>query len=113
MSRKSRRRLQPPAMSTLREAIHLLRAASTTDVTKALDRMHDNRQPVRELASPGGAARSRVYWVATASRDGCPHARPVDGVVVDATLYFSGGDVRWVRDLRENPRISLHLESAS
>jgi hypothetical protein len=53
------------------------------------------------------------YWVATASRDGRPHARPVDGVVVDATLYFSGGDVRWVKDLRENPRISVHLESAS
>ena len=51
------------------------------------------------------------YWVATAGREGSPHARPVDGVV--APLYFGGGDVRWVRELRENPRISVHLESAS
>jgi len=27
-------------------------------------------------------------------------------------LYLSGGEVGWVRDLRENPRVSLHLESA-
>jgi hypothetical protein len=53
------------------------------------------------------------YWVATAGRDGRVHARPVDGIVVEETLYLSGGDVRWMKDLRENPRISVHLESAS
>ena len=52
------------------------------------------------------------YWLATASRSGRPRARPVDGVVVDGTLYFSGGEVGWVKDLRENPRVSVHLESA-
>ena len=52
------------------------------------------------------------YWVATESSDGRPHARPVDGLVVDGVLYFSGGDVRWVKNLRENPRASVHLESA-
>jgi Pyridoxamine 5'-phosphate oxidase len=52
------------------------------------------------------------YWVATASRSGRPRARPIDGVVVDGCLYFSGGEVGWVRDLRANPRISVHLESA-
>ena len=52
------------------------------------------------------------YWLATASRGGRPHARPVDGVVVDGVLYFSGGEVRWVKNLRENPRVSVHLESA-
>ncbi len=52
------------------------------------------------------------YWLATTSREGRPRARPVDGVVVDGVLYFNGGDVRWVKDLRENPRASVHLESA-
>ena len=62
------------------------------------------------VAACGGTARSRFhYWVATANRDGRPQARPLDGVVVDATLYFNGGDVRWVKDLRENRRISVHL----
>jgi Pyridoxamine 5'-phosphate oxidase len=53
------------------------------------------------------------YWVATASRGGRPRARPIDGVVVDGRVHFSGGKVGWVRDLRANPRISLHLESAA
>lgn len=55
---------------------------------------------------------ARHYWLATVSRSGRPRARPVDGVVVDGTLYFGGGDVGWVKDLRENPRVSVHLESA-
>jgi nitroimidazol reductase NimA-like FMN-containing flavoprotein (pyridoxamine 5'-phosphate oxidase superfamily) len=55
---------------------------------------------------------ARHYWVATASLDGRPRARPIDGVVVDGHLYFSGGEVGWMRDLRANPRISVHLESA-
>jgi hypothetical protein len=53
------------------------------------------------------------YWLATAGRDGRVHARPVDAILVEETLYFSVGDVRWMKDLRENPRISVHLESAS
>ncbi|MGH9246858.1 MAG: pyridoxamine 5'-phosphate oxidase family protein [Acidimicrobiales bacterium] len=52
------------------------------------------------------------HWVATASPGGRPHARPVDGIVVDGTLHFSGGDVRWMKNLRANPRVSMHLESA-
>jgi general stress protein 26 len=52
------------------------------------------------------------YWLATASSKGLPHARPVDGVWVDGTLCFGGSpDTRWVRNLQENPALSVHLPS--
>jgi hypothetical protein len=41
-----------------------------------------------------------------------PAAGPVDGLVVDGTIYFGGGNVSWVRNLQANPRISVHLEDA-
>ncbi len=56
---------------------------------------------------------ARVYWVATASPDGQPRVRPLDGVYMDGTLYVGGSpETRWVRDLRANPRASVHLDDA-
>jgi general stress protein 26 len=50
------------------------------------------------------------YWVATAGPGGVPHARPVDGVWVDGALCFGGSPkTRWVRNLQQNPQISVHL----
>jgi nitroimidazol reductase NimA-like FMN-containing flavoprotein (pyridoxamine 5'-phosphate oxidase superfamily) len=55
---------------------------------------------------------SRDYWVGTAGATGTPHAVPVWGVWLDDRLYFSGGtEVRWARNLRINPQVSLHIGS--
>ena len=52
------------------------------------------------------------YWVTTISPDGRPHARPVDGVWVEGALVFGGSpDTRWVRNLQQNPALSVHLPS--
>ena len=43
---------------------------------------------------------------------GAPHAVPVWGVWVDDRLYIGGGsEVRWVRNLRRNPRVAVHIGS--
>ncbi|HYM16033.1 MAG TPA: pyridoxamine 5'-phosphate oxidase family protein [Dehalococcoidia bacterium] len=53
-----------------------------------------------------------VYWLATASADGRPHAVPVWGVWHEETLYFSNGPTtRTGRSLAANPAVSVHLES--
>jgi hypothetical protein len=54
---------------------------------------------------------ARSYWIATVSAMGRPHSRPVDGIWLDGALYFAGGDVKWSRNLRENPAAQVHLES--
>jgi hypothetical protein len=53
------------------------------------------------------------WWVATTGPAG-PHAVPVWGVVVDDVLSFYGGpDAVRSRNLAVDPRLVLHLESAS
>jgi nitroimidazol reductase NimA-like FMN-containing flavoprotein (pyridoxamine 5'-phosphate oxidase superfamily) len=55
-----------------------------------------------------------VYWIATASRDGTPRVRPVDGLWHEGVLYVGGSpDTRWARDLAANPRISVHLDGGT
>ncbi len=50
------------------------------------------------------------YWVSTVGPGGAPHARPVDGVWVDGALTFGGSPkTRWVRNLQDNPKISVHV----
>ena len=55
-------------------------------------------------------AASRHYWVATASPDGRPHSVPLWGVWVDGAVCFGGGETRWSRNLRANPKVAVHLE---
>ncbi len=56
--------------------------------------------------------KARNYWVCTAGPNGTPHARPVWAAWMDGALYFDGHPMtRWGRDLRENPAITVHLES--
>jgi hypothetical protein len=57
---------------------------------------------------------ARNYWVCTASPVGVPHAMPVWGVWVGERLWFStGAGTVKARNLVVNPRVSVHLESAS
>nr|WP_245756979.1 pyridoxamine 5'-phosphate oxidase family protein [Halogranum rubrum] len=58
-------------------------------------------------------ADDRNYWVSTTLPDGRPHARPVWGVWVDGTMHCGGGErTRWVRNLAQNPAITIHREDA-
>lgn len=57
---------------------------------------------------------ARVYWIATASPNGKPHATPVDGLWVEDALYFGGdSNTKRNRQLEANPAVSVHLESGS
>lgn len=52
------------------------------------------------------------YWLATASLAGTPQAVPVWGIWVAEQFYFStSGNSRKGKNLAENPRLAVHLES--
>lgn len=54
------------------------------------------------------------YWVCTVDPNDCPHATPVDGLWLDDQLYFGGSPhTRRQRNLAENPRVCIHLESGT
>ena len=51
------------------------------------------------------------YWVVTVAPDGAPHAMPVWAVWHENGLWFStGGGSRKARNLRDNPRCTVHTE---
>jgi PPOX class probable F420-dependent enzyme len=53
----------------------------------------------------------RVCRVATAGASGVPHLVPVCHVVANGKVYFaSGDDGRKVKNLRENPRVTLTID---
>jgi hypothetical protein len=56
-------------------------------------------------------AQARNYWIGTTDPDGAPHTVPVWGVWLDDTLFFGGGQTRWMRNLARNPAALVHLES--
>ena len=53
------------------------------------------------------------YWIATVRADGRPHTVPVDGLWIDATLWFGGstGAVKH-RNLMTNTQAAVHLPDA-
>jgi pyridoxine/pyridoxamine 5'-phosphate oxidase len=56
--------------------------------------------------------RARNYWLVTSSPERGPHAMPVWGLWRDGGLVFSTGSrSRKARDLAEDPRLVVHLES--
>jgi hypothetical protein len=56
-------------------------------------------------------AESMHYWLATTSPGGKPHVNAIWGAYVEGAIYFGGGpNVRWARNLDEDPRIVVHLE---
>lgn len=53
----------------------------------------------------------RAYWIVTVGNTGRPSVRPVDGLFVDGALYVGGSpETRWIRDLRANPEMAVHLD---
>jgi hypothetical protein len=54
--------------------------------------------------------RAIVYRLATTGSDGVPHLIPIWGAWVDDHWYVEGGPTRWQRNLRENPRMAIHVE---
>lgn len=53
----------------------------------------------------------RVCRVATAGSSGVPHVVPVCHVLANGKVYFgSGDDGRKVKNLRENPRVTLTVD---
>jgi general stress protein 26 len=63
-------------------------------------------------AAAARLARSRNYWVVTASPDARPHAVPVWGVFLDGAVCFgTDRSSRKARNLARNPRLVVHLES--
>jgi len=54
--------------------------------------------------------RAIVYWLATTGSDGAPHLNPIWGAWVHDRWYVEGGPTRWKRNLRENPRMAIHVE---
>ena len=57
--------------------------------------------------------KSRSYWICTARPDGRPHSMPVWGMWVDGALWFgTGTGTRKAKNLKRNPAVSIHLESA-
>ena len=56
--------------------------------------------------------RARNYWIATTRPDGKPHSRPVWGVWLEDTFYFSTGSLA-AQNLAFRPAITVHLESGS
>jgi PPOX class probable F420-dependent enzyme len=56
--------------------------------------------------------RSRNYWICTSRPDGRPHSSPVWGFWHDGAFYFGTHvDTRKARNIRHQPRVSVHLES--
>lgn len=55
--------------------------------------------------------RAKSYWIVTVRPDAKPHAVPVWGLWLEGELYF-GGAGRKGRNLRANPNVVVHLESA-
>ena len=53
---------------------------------------------------------ARHYWIGTTRPDGRPHARPVWGVWLDNTFYFSTGSLA-AENLAHSPEITFHVES--
>ena len=54
--------------------------------------------------------RAIVYWLATTGADQAPHLIPIWGAWVNDLWYVGGGPTRWQRNLRENPRMAIHVE---
>jgi PPOX class probable F420-dependent enzyme len=71
------------------------------------------KRAVTQLTKPLAdfVAWERVCRVATAGGGGVPHLVPVCHVVAGGKVYFaSGDDGRKVKNLRENPRVTLTVD---
>ncbi len=54
------------------------------------------------------------YWIATTGDDGQPHTVPLWGIWYNYRVHFDGSPkTRWARNLLQNPKISVHVPSAT
>jgi hypothetical protein len=53
-----------------------------------------------------------MYWLTTVRGDGTPHARPIWGVWLDGRLLLSVGSWEHWRAVKQEPRVSVHLDSS-
>lgn len=57
---------------------------------------------------------SKNYWLCSVRPDGRPHVVPRWGAFLDNKFYYDGSpETRHARNIINNPRVSLHLESGS
>jgi nitroimidazol reductase NimA-like FMN-containing flavoprotein (pyridoxamine 5'-phosphate oxidase superfamily) len=57
---------------------------------------------------------AKGYWLCSVRPDGRPHVVPRWGVFLEGRFYYDGSpETRHARNIVQNPRVSLHLESAS
>jgi nitroimidazol reductase NimA-like FMN-containing flavoprotein (pyridoxamine 5'-phosphate oxidase superfamily) len=55
---------------------------------------------------------SKNYWLCSVYPNGRPHVIPRWAVFVDGKIYYDGSPkTRHARNILENPRVSVHLES--
>jgi hypothetical protein len=55
---------------------------------------------------------ARTYWIATTRPTGQPHTRPIWGIWLNHTFYFSTGSLA-AHNLTLQPAITVHLESGT
>src|ERR1700712_4458771 len=54
------------------------------------------------------------YWLASVRPDGRPHVVPRWGVWLDGRFFYDGSPAtRHVRNVEQNPAVTLHLESGT
>jgi hypothetical protein len=57
-------------------------------------------------------AEAKNYWLCSVYPDGRPHVIPRWAVYVDGKIYYDGSpETRHARNIAQNPRVALHLES--
>ena len=54
--------------------------------------------------------RALTYALATTGSDGAPHLIPIWGAWAGGHWYVEGGNTRWQRNLRQNPRMVIQVE---
>lgn len=56
---------------------------------------------------------TKYYWILTSNKQNIPHTVPVWGLWYENRVFVGGNPkTKWVRNLTENPNISLHLPDA-
>ena len=57
---------------------------------------------------------SEFYRIATIDSKGYPHTVPVCGIWFENRVFFDGNSqTKWIRNLKSNPKVSVHIPSAS
>ncbi len=54
---------------------------------------------------------SRNYWIGTVGVNNKPHVRPIWGIWFENYIFFSGGEIQWKKNVKNNPLVTIHSES--